>query len=191
MRWSNRMETLICTTSYRNKQPFYISHYIIFVRCVTRVNPKTPYILISKFKWSTPFVWIWNVIFVCYFWEDEAVTTHSPFIVIVKVNCTPVQALRPCTGRTARRGSRGIALHFYDRGTRMGVRGQRHAPAALYSWERPGTHCTGGWVGPRAGLDRCGKSRPHRIRYPDRPARSQSLYQLRYPAHLLLSWRYE
>ena len=26
--------------------------------------------------------------------------------------------------------------------------------------ERPGTHCTGGWVGPRAGLDWCGKSRP-------------------------------
>jgi len=26
--------------------------------------------------------------------------------------------------------------------------------------ERPGTHCTEGWVGPRAGLDRCGKSRP-------------------------------
>ena len=41
-----------------------------------------------------------------------------------------------------------------------GVRGQRHAPAALYPRERPGTHCTGGWVDPRAGLDRCGKSRP-------------------------------
>jgi hypothetical protein len=41
----------------------------------------------------------------------------------------------------------------------MGVRGQRHAPAALYPPERPGTHCTGGGVGPRAGLDRCGKSR--------------------------------
>jgi len=39
--------------------------------------------------------------------------------------------------------------------------GQRHAPAALYPRKRPGTHCTGGWVGPRAGLDRCGKSRPH------------------------------
>ena len=26
--------------------------------------------------------------------------------------------------------------------------------------ERPGTHCIGGWVGPRAGLDGCGKSRP-------------------------------
>ena len=40
------------------------------------------------------------------------------------------------------------------------MRGQRHSPAALYPGERPGTHCTVGWVGPRAGLDRCGKSRP-------------------------------
>jgi len=30
---------------------------------------------------------------------------------------------------------------------------QQHAPAALYPRERPGTHFTGGWVGPRAGLD--------------------------------------
>jgi len=30
---------------------------------------------------------------------------------------------------------------------------QQHDPAALYRQERPGTHCTGGWVGPRAGLD--------------------------------------
>jgi hypothetical protein len=37
-----------------------------------------------------------------------------------------------------------------------------NAPAACYPRERPGTHCTGGWVGPRAGLDRCGKSHPHR-----------------------------
>jgi hypothetical protein len=36
----------------------------------------------------------------------------------------------------------------------MEVSGQRHAPAALYPRERTtGTHCTGGWVGPRAGLD--------------------------------------
>jgi hypothetical protein len=33
-------------------------------------------------------------------------------------------------------------------------------PRPLYPRERPGTHCTGGWVGPRAGLDRRGKSRP-------------------------------
>jgi hypothetical protein len=35
-------------------------------------------------------------------------------------------------------------------------------PRPLYHRERPGTHCTGGWVGPRAGLDVCEKSRPHR-----------------------------
>jgi hypothetical protein len=35
-----------------------------------------------------------------------------------------------------------------------GVSGQRHAPAVLCPGERtPGTHCTGGWVGLRAGLD--------------------------------------
>ena len=41
----------------------------------------------------------------------------------------------------------------------MGVGGQHHAPDAL-SWERPGTHCTRGWVGTSAGLDGYGKSRP-------------------------------
>jgi len=30
----------------------------------------------------------------------------------------------------------------------------------LYLRERFGTPCIGGWVGPRAGLDGCGKSRP-------------------------------
>jgi hypothetical protein len=41
-----------------------------------------------------------------------------------------------------------------------GVRGQRHATAALYPRERPCIHCTGGWVGPRVGLDSCGKFHP-------------------------------
>jgi hypothetical protein len=36
----------------------------------------------------------------------------------------------------------------------MGVSGQHHTLAALYPRGKdPGTHCTGGWVGPRAGLD--------------------------------------
>ena len=33
-------------------------------------------------------------------------------------------------------------------------------PRPLYPRERIGTHCTGCWVDPRAGLDGCGKSRP-------------------------------
>jgi hypothetical protein len=63
------------------------------------------------------------------------------------------------------------------------VRGQHHAPAALNPRERPGIHCTGGWVGPRAGPDRCGKSHLTGIWSLDRPACSQSLYRLNYPAH--------
>ena len=44
--------------------------------------------------------------------------------------------------------------------------GQRHTPVA-FPRERPGTNCIGGWVGPWAGLDGCGKSRPpHRDSIP-------------------------
>ena len=100
----------------------------------------------------------------------------------VKVKCTLVQALRLCTGRTAHRGSRGIALLFLDHDTRRGE-GSASRPCRSLPPETPGTHCTGGWVDPRAGLDRCGKSRPHRDSIPDRLARSQSLYRLSYSAH--------
>ena len=44
----------------------------------------------------------------------------SKFIHKAKVKCTLVQALRICIGRTAHRGSRGIALLFLDHGTRRG-----------------------------------------------------------------------
>jgi hypothetical protein len=40
----------------------------------------------------------------------------------------------------------------------MGVGGQPHGPAASTPGKEPGTHCTGGWVGPRVGLNMCGKS---------------------------------
>ena len=55
-------------------------------------------------------------------------------------------------------------------------------PQPFYSRERPGTHCIGGWVGPRADLDGCGKSRlPSGFDPQDRSARSESLYRLSYP----------
>jgi hypothetical protein len=40
----------------------------------------------------------------------------------------------------------------------MVVGGQRHALAALAPGKSPGTPCIGGWVGPGADLDGCGKS---------------------------------
>jgi hypothetical protein len=130
----------------------------------------------------------------------------------------------------AQRVDRGIALSFLDPGARRGWVVST-VPRPLYTRETPGTHYTGGWVGPRAGLDVCEKSSPHQnfclfhnilysakttshtaqhrdkhltgmnqaplssilinqkhscIASPDRPARSQSLYRLSYPAHYRL-----
>jgi hypothetical protein len=55
----------------------------------------------------------------------------------------------------------------------------------------PGTHCTGGWMGPRAGLDTEATGKilcpPPGIepRSPGRPTRSQTLYCLSYRGSLL------
>ena len=62
----------------------------------------------------------------------------------------------------ATKGQRGVEVSlysFFNLGARWGVGGQRHAPAALPT-EGPGSHCIGGWVGLRAGLDENGKYRP-------------------------------
>jgi hypothetical protein len=48
----------------------------------------------------------------------------------------------------------------------MRVGGQLHAPVALPPGKRTGTHFVGGWVGFKAGLNGCGKSRPHRDSIP-------------------------
>jgi hypothetical protein len=65
--------------------------------------------------------------------------------------------------------SGGIAQLFLNLGTRRGGGGVWAAsrPGRFYPRERPGTHCTGGWVGAGAGLDR-----PTGIRSPHLPPRS-------------------
>jgi len=69
---------------------------------------------------------------------------------VSKVKCTLIQALRLCTGRTAHRGSRGIALLFLDHGTSRGEKSASR-PDRFLPPEKTRTHCRGGWVGPRAG----------------------------------------
>ena len=56
-------------------------------------------------------------------------------------------------------------LFFVNLGTRW-VWVVNATPRPLYPRERPSTHCTGGWVGLGASLDRRGKSRPHRDSIP-------------------------
>ena len=50
-------------------------------------------------------------------------------------------------------------IRYSERPARSTVAIPTELSRPLYPQERPGTHCTGGWVGPRAGLDGCGKSR--------------------------------
>jgi hypothetical protein len=52
--------------------------------------------------------------------------------VCVIVSAPLYRALRLCTSRTAHRGSRGMAILFHYHRHYKGVRGQCHAPAALY-----------------------------------------------------------
>jgi hypothetical protein len=77
-------------------------------------------------------------------------------------------------------------LLFLDLGTRRGwVVSIMPRPRFTPGQRAHGTHCTGGWVGPRAGLDAETRGKilcPCRGSNPGRPVRSQSLYWLSYPA---------
>jgi hypothetical protein len=74
----------------------------------------------------------------------------------------------------------GTALHICNLDDRSGWVVSLK-PRPLYPLERLGTHCTEGWVGPRASLDVYENLAPTEIRSPDRSTRNQSLYQLSYP----------
>jgi len=100
-----------------------------------------------------------------------------------KVKCTLVQALRLCTGRTTHRESRGIALPFLDHGLRRWW-GVSVTPRPLFT---PGKDPVpivqeAGWA-PGPVWTGAENLAPTGIRSRDRPARSQSLYRLRHPAH--------
>jgi hypothetical protein len=56
----------------------------------------------------------------CWYERSIWLQNISSSFVLKKSKCTLLQALRLCTGRTAHRGSRGIALPFHDHGTRRG-----------------------------------------------------------------------
>jgi hypothetical protein len=95
----------------------------------------------------------------------------------------PCTGLRFCTGRTAHRGSRGIAVPFLGHGTIRGwavcvtprplfTPGKDQVPIVQKAGWAPGPVWTG-----------AENLAPNGIRSPDLPARSQSLYRLSYPAH--------
>jgi hypothetical protein len=92
----------------------------------------------------------------------------------------------PATAMLAQKGTGSIAPTQSWPQQYMAVGGQRHAHAALYPGERTtGTHCTGGWLGLKAGLDTEATEKILclcRGLKPGRPVCSQTLYWLSYPS---------
>jgi len=119
--------------------------------------------------------------------ESEIFDTmeHYNLLSIGKVKCTLVQALRLCTGRTAHSGSRGIALLFYDHGTRRskGSASRSGSSLPLGKTRYPLYRRLGGPQGRSRKVLKI--SPPIGIRSPGSPARSQSLYRLSYTGPLL------
>jgi len=112
-------------------------------------------------------------------WKYSTPNVNIYWKLMLKIKCILVQALRLCTGSTAHRRSRGIALPIYDHGTRRGwgvsvtpwpffTLGKDPVPIIREVGWAPGPVWTGG-----ENLASTG------IRSPDRPASSQSLYRLR------------
>jgi hypothetical protein len=65
-----------------------------------------------------------------------------------KSKAVPLHAMEALVGEGGTAPTHSLPRHF------MGVSSQRLALPALYPWEKnTGTHCTGDWVGLRAGLD--------------------------------------
>ena len=115
-------------------------------------------------------------------YQCQNISSHTLYLK-VKVKVTLVQALRLCTSRTAHRGSRGIAVHFHDHGTRRG-KGSTSRPGRSLPPGKSRYPLYRRLAGPQGRSGQVRKiSPPTGVRSPDRPARSQSLYRLRYPAH--------
>jgi hypothetical protein len=84
-----------------------------------------------------------------FYWLDDHGSTGRTLSLVLHIKQKQSHNTYGCTrGRECTAPPYSRPQHY------MGVNGQCHAPAALYPRKRaPGTHCTRGWVGSRAGLD--------------------------------------
>ena len=107
-----------------------------------------------------------------------------------EVKCTLVQAVRLCTGRTAHRGCRDIALLFLDHGTRRGW-GVSITPRPLFTPRKSRYPLYKGLIGPQVRSEQVRKiSLPPGFDPRTVQSCGQSLYRLRYPAQMYTLYVY-
>jgi hypothetical protein len=84
-------------------------------------------------------------------------------------------------------GGVDVEIHIFLTSALAGGEWSASRPGCFTPWKEPPVpNWIGGWVGPRAGMDDVEKRKfltlpGLELRPLDRPARSQSLYRLRYP----------
>ena len=76
----------------------------------------------------------------------------------------------PCNRPRNPRGGVEVYPYSFFNLHRRGSGWSTPRPRRFTPGKKYGTHCIGGWVGPRTGLDGCGKSRLHRDSIPELPS---------------------
>ena len=153
-----------------SRKPFRIGHMFIkifFLRMTDNMSTQN----INLSSWDTLYIYTHTH-------THTHTYIHKNTCVWLKVKCTLIQALRLSTGRTAHRGSRGLALLFLDHGTiRRWVVSVTPRPLFIPGKTRyPFYRRLGGPQG-RSGQVRK-ISLLTGIRSPDRPARSQYVFDM-------------
>jgi hypothetical protein len=101
-------------------------------------------------------------------WKTEmqgSSETPEDFYQITLLSVKSKSKVHPKTGHEGPEGEQMYSSTLPSTSALDGVGGQHHAPAALPTG-KPSNLCTEGWVGPRAGLEGCGITRPHRDSIP-------------------------
>ena len=141
------MSVNIYQATYRRILPSYCCNYLLLNLIFMQSNiflishHHIPFFLSNSLMSQISQNWVSQSIYCTLFWKvtpcilkDVNLTLKSVTLLALRtkwqyvpstckgkvVKVTLVQALRLCTGRTAHRGSRGIALLFHDHGTRRG-----------------------------------------------------------------------
>ena len=125
-------------------------------------------LFIASRKWDTvAHMSVRNLVLQC----RKLTSVKSPSTDILKTSnrCTPTYEgkVHPGTGHEDPEGEWGYSSTLFF--LTSALYGSGWSTPRLYRFmpgKRPGTHYTGGWVGPRDGLNGCGKSRPHRDSIP-------------------------